>query len=72
MTNGSLSENCYFLSFILAFSFVVSCLVWGSAPQTAINNPITEEDYEILKENALTVAKTSKDLKGSLSIVWVM
>lgn len=30
-------------------------------PQEVLNNPITEKDYEVLKENALIVAKTMNE-----------
>ena len=45
------------VSFILGVSFGI-CLIFSPNMQMAINDPVTKEDYELLKENALEVAKT--------------
>ena len=38
--------------------FTTNFILHGPAPQEAFNDPVTEEDYEFLKENALEVART--------------
>jgi len=46
------------VSFILGVSFGIYLFFFSPNVQMAINDPVTKEDYELLKENALEVAKT--------------
>lgn len=45
------------VAIILGISVTTICL-FGPATQAAIKDPVTEEYYDMLKENALNVAKT--------------
>lgn len=45
------------VAIILGISFCILGLL-GPGTQMAINDPVTEEDYELLRTNALEVAKT--------------